>query len=652
MVVNILNSISNSIRKMGQDNGQFRQVAAQQNSSISRFIRDISKFFGSQSRQQSELSNSIGDLQQTTMQTSQRVNQTNDLLQESISVQTQMLAELRNVSKGISNLLNLAGATGGADGTGGGIGGFIGGLVGGAALTAGLGAAAMSMTGGLGDLSGMLGNSSGVGFSDTGGNRDNGGGGKLSVGQMVQLAKEAGFSEQEAVIMGAIGAAESSGITSAHNPDASTGDNSYGLWQINMLGKLEQERKQLFGISENEQLKDPKINAAAAKKIYEQQGFNAWSVYKSGAYRKYLGTAQQSLSEKDDASAPAGTMVQQEGPMGSGAVLEKQRELAGIRKLPLSTKLRSVLDQAAASVGVQAIVYSGGQAPKGSGGPRTGSTRHDHGNAADLYLVKDGRKLSDTNPEDRAIMAKFVSAAVSAGATGVGAGHGYMGPSNIHVGFGNPATWGGAPWIQSAAAGITNNQDLSSEGGGYQTAGGDSYGGGLDPLSALLGANMGMMSSGLESLIGAVMGGGPMGMISGLLPAPAIAGFGGMLASLGGALSGSNKQDPKQAAEIEENLPEEKVEADDSGAMIAQLKDRSSDYIQNMAVQNESIRFAGMSQQQTPTAAPQHPNIADGFRTNQDLYRTGAPNSPSWYQQLAGRISYDESMKLRGGVLA
>jgi hypothetical protein len=249
-------------------------------------------------------------------------------------------------------------------------------------------------------------------------------------------------------------------------------------------------------------------------------------------------------------------------------------------------------------------------------------------------------------------MSKFVSAAVAAGATGVGAGHGYMGPTDIHVGFGQPATWGGADWIQSAAAGITNNQDLSSGGGGYQTAGGGGYGGGLDPLSSLLGANMGIMGSGLESLIGAVMGGSPMGMISGLLPAPAISGFGGMLASLTGALSGSSKQDTNQVAEIEENMPEEKIEADDSGAMIAQLKDRSSDYIQNMAVQTESIKFAAMSQQQTPTAAPQYPNIADGFRTNQDLYRTGAPSSPSWYQQLAGRISNDEAMKLRGGVLA
>jgi hypothetical protein len=39
---------------------------------------------------------------------------------------------------------------------------------------------------------------------------------------------------------------------------------------------------------------------------------------------------------------------------------------------------------------------------------------------------------------------------VRAGATGVGAGMGYMGPSTIHIGGGRRAYWGGAPWIRGA----------------------------------------------------------------------------------------------------------------------------------------------------------------------------------------------------------
>jgi hypothetical protein len=87
-----------------------------------------------------------------------------------------------------------------------------------------------------------------------------------------------------------------------------------------------------------------------------------------------------------------------------------------------------------------------------SGPHRTGSHRHDLGGAADfdLYDAKDGHKLDMRNPEDAVRMSAFVTSAVEAGATGVGAGLGYMGPSKIHVGGGKPSTWAGPPWIHEA----------------------------------------------------------------------------------------------------------------------------------------------------------------------------------------------------------
>jgi hypothetical protein len=84
-------------------------------------------------------------------------------------------------------------------------------------------------------------------------------GGVLTMEQLVGLAKGAGFSQSDAVIMAAIAMAESGGDSNQHN--AKPPDNSYGLWQINMLGPLEKERLPLFGISNNEQLKDPVTNA-------------------------------------------------------------------------------------------------------------------------------------------------------------------------------------------------------------------------------------------------------------------------------------------------------------------------------------------------------------------------------------------------------
>ena len=157
-------------------------------------------------------------------------------------------------------------------------------------------------------------NQPGGGFSDVGGAR---GTNTLSVSRTVQLAKEAGFNDQEAAIMGAIAAAESSGNPNAHNPNRSTGDNSYGLWQINMIDRLGPERRRLFGIQSNEQLKDPKINAMAARKIFQQQGFKAWSVYKSGKYLQFLGTAQSAIGTQQQGATPLAN--QPNVPVGNAA---------------------------------------------------------------------------------------------------------------------------------------------------------------------------------------------------------------------------------------------------------------------------------------------------------------------------------------------
>ena len=57
---------------------------------------------------------------------------------------------------------------------------------------------------------------------------------------------------------------ESRGNVSSHNKQTSTGDNSYGLFQINMLGSLGEDRREKFGIKSNAELLDPVVNAQAA----------------------------------------------------------------------------------------------------------------------------------------------------------------------------------------------------------------------------------------------------------------------------------------------------------------------------------------------------------------------------------------------------
>lgn len=120
-----------------------------------------------------------------------------------------------------------------------------------------------------------------------------------------------------------------------------------------------------------------------------------------------------------------------------------------IRNKPIQAKLKAVLIKAAEAAGVDTVsVTSGGQDIKGQGTRRTGSTRHDGGAAADLQLIRKGQVLNFH--ADRAVFEAFVTAAAAAGATGMGAGDAYMGPSTIHVGFGGKLVWGAGG--KSAAA--------------------------------------------------------------------------------------------------------------------------------------------------------------------------------------------------------
>ncbi len=128
----------------------------------------------------------------------------------------------------------------------------------------------------------------------------------LTAGQMTALAEKAGFNKNDAKIMGAIGMAESPGDPNAHNTNAKTGDNSYGLWQINMLGSMGPSRRKSFGISNNEELFNPSVNAKAAYKIYKSQGLGAWSTYKTGAYKDYLNGATADNTADSSTTEQAG----------------------------------------------------------------------------------------------------------------------------------------------------------------------------------------------------------------------------------------------------------------------------------------------------------------------------------------------------------
>jgi hypothetical protein len=123
----------------------------------------------------------------------------------------------------------------------------------------------------------------------------------LSPQQIYEIARGAGFPQKLAVTMTAIALRESGGNPDVHNTDAATGDDSYGLWQINL--KDPQVRADIANAglisSTPDALLDPGVNAKAAFILYAGKTSNiniAWYINKGGDYQtryeSHLPTAQ------------------------------------------------------------------------------------------------------------------------------------------------------------------------------------------------------------------------------------------------------------------------------------------------------------------------------------------------------------------------
>jgi Lysozyme like domain len=128
--------------------------------------------------------------------------------------------------------------------------------------------------------------------------------GALSDAQRFQLARLAGFSQQDAILATAISIAENgSGNPAAMSAINRNGTYDLGMWQINTIWWAQ------FG--GRDALIDPWRNAQAAYYIKGRQGWCAWSTYGPGCqahgcgppcYLDFLGRAQRAAQ----VSAPAG----------------------------------------------------------------------------------------------------------------------------------------------------------------------------------------------------------------------------------------------------------------------------------------------------------------------------------------------------------
>ena len=103
---------------------------------------------------------------------------------------------------------------------------------------------------------------------------------QIEVDALKRILRGAGFEGYSLRMAQAIIRLESNRRIYAHNPNANTGDNSYGLFQINMFRGLEAQRLEQYGLPNNEALFNPLVNARVAWDISEGgTNWSAWTTY-------------------------------------------------------------------------------------------------------------------------------------------------------------------------------------------------------------------------------------------------------------------------------------------------------------------------------------------------------------------------------------
>jgi hypothetical protein len=112
---------------------------------------------------------------------------------------------------------------------------------------------------------------------------------KLTQEQLYDLLRLTGFKGKALKTAWAVAMKESHGNPLSHNGNARTGDNSYGLFQVNLYGPLKARISQ-YKLSSASDLYDPVTNAQVAFKM-SAEGKN-WTAWKAGTNQQYNGVVQ------------------------------------------------------------------------------------------------------------------------------------------------------------------------------------------------------------------------------------------------------------------------------------------------------------------------------------------------------------------------
>jgi len=116
--------------------------------------------------------------------------------------------------------------------------------------------------------------------------------GSFSDEELVKMLSAVGFEGKALKVAWAVVKKESNGRPLAFNGNVKTGDNSYGIFQINMIGGLGVARRDKFDLDSNKDLFDPVVNAQIA--YYMSNEGSDWSSWGVGKF-PYNGDTDQAM---------------------------------------------------------------------------------------------------------------------------------------------------------------------------------------------------------------------------------------------------------------------------------------------------------------------------------------------------------------------
>ena len=109
--------------------------------------------------------------------------------------------------------------------------------------------------------------------------------------ELAKMLSTIGFEGRALKVAWAVVKKESNGRPLAFNGNVKTGDSSYGIFQINMIGGLGVARRDKFDLDSNKDLFDPVVNAQIA--YYMSNEGSDWSSWGVGKF-PYNGNTEQS----------------------------------------------------------------------------------------------------------------------------------------------------------------------------------------------------------------------------------------------------------------------------------------------------------------------------------------------------------------------